>query len=79
MGLLFARDSLKSDDQEIRFKGKVLIIAFLTYPICGLIDGGVELNEIGVIIIRSLLIFGAVMFYIGFFVPRFVKNLFKLE
>ena len=79
MGLLFARDSLKSEDSEIRFKGKVLIIAFLTYPICAIIDGGVELNALGVILIRSLLMFGAVMFYIGFFVPKFVKKIFKLE
>ena len=78
-GLIFARDSLKSDEREVRFKGKILIIAFLSYPICGIIDGGVELNEIGVIIIRSLLMFGAVMFYIGFFVPRFVRKLFKFE
>jgi len=78
-GLLFARDSLKSEDKELRFKGKILIIAFLTYPICAIIDGGVELNVIGVVLIRSLLIFGAVMFYIGFFVPKFVKKIFKLE
>ena len=78
-GLLFARDSLKSDDREIRFKGKALIIAFLTYPICGIIDGGLELNTLGVILIRSILMFGAVMFYIGFFVPKFVKKMFKLE
>jgi len=78
-GLLFARDSLKSDEREVRFKGKILIIAFLTYPICGLIDGGLELNEIGVIIIRSLLMFEAVIFYIRFFVPRFIRKLFKIE
>jgi hypothetical protein len=78
-GLLFARDSLKSDDREVRFKGKCLIIAFLTYPICGVIDGGVQLNAIGLIVIRSLLMLGAVMFYIGFFVPKFIKKLFKLE
>ena len=78
-GLLFAKDSLKSDDREIRFKGKALIIAFLTYPIVGIIDGGVELNAIGVILTRFILIFGAITFYIGFFVPKFVKKLFNLE
>ena len=78
-GLLFARDSLKSDDREIRFKGKALIIAFLTYPICTIIDGGLELNALGVILIRSILMFGAVMFYIGFSVPKFIKKIFKLE
>ena len=78
-GLLFARDSLRSDDREIRFKGKALIIAFLTYPIVSIIDGGLELNALGVILIRSILMFGAVMFYIGFFVPKFFKKIFKLE
>lgn len=78
-GLLFARQSLKSDDREVRFKGKALIIAFLTYPICGFIDAGLELDAVGVIIIRSLLMFGAIMFYIGFFVPLFIKKIFNLE
>ena len=78
-GLLFAKQSFKSEEKEIRFKGIVLVIAFLTYPICGIFDAGLDLNEIGLIIIRSLLMFGAIMFYIGFFVPKFFKKMFHLD
>ena len=77
-GLLFAKESFKSEDREVRFKGKALIIAFLTYPICGLLDSAFNLNEIGLILVRSILMFGAFMFYIGFFVPKFIKNIFHL-
>ena len=78
-GLLFAKQSFKSEKKEIRFKGLVLVIAFLTYPICGVLDAGVDLNTIGLIIVRSLLKFGALMLYIGFFVPKVIKKLFHLE
>ena len=78
-GLIFAKQSFKSEEKELRFKGKALVIAFLTYPICGIFDAGLDLNAIGLIIVRSILMFGAIMFYIGFFVPKFVKKLFHLD
>jgi len=78
-GILFAWQTLKSDDPVLKFKGRALIIAFLTHPICAIVDGGLELNEIGLIIIRSILMFGAVMFYIGFFMPKFIKKLLHVE
>ena len=78
-GLLFAKQSFKSEEKELRFKGKALIVAFLTYPICGIFDAGLDLNEIWLIVIRSLLMFGAIMFYIGFFIPKFVKKIFNLD
>ena len=78
-GIIFAKQALKSEKKELRFKSIVLIIAFLTYPICGISDAGLDLNEIGLIIVRSLLMFGAIMFYIGFFEPKFIKKIFHLE
>ena len=53
--------------------------SFDTSSVSGQFDGGLELNALGVILIRSVLMFGAVMFYIGFFVPKFIKKIFKLE
>ncbi|MHA1725119.1 MAG: hypothetical protein ACTSXH_09815 [Promethearchaeota archaeon] len=75
MGLLFAWNSLSSNDPLIKFKGKMLIIAFITYPICGIIDGGaVELNHISLVIVRLVLITGALFFYLGFFTPKFIAK-----
>ena len=78
-GIIVARDSLKSEDREIRFKGKCLIIAFIIFPIVGIIDGALEFDAIGLIIVRSLLMLSAVMCYIGFFVPKFIKKMLKFE
>ncbi len=76
-GLIFARASLSSKDPLVKFKGKVLIIAFITYPICGVIDGGVELNHVSLVIIRIVLIIGAFFLYLGFFTPKFIANRIK--
>ncbi|MEJ2279158.1 MAG: hypothetical protein P8Y70_15645 [Candidatus Lokiarchaeota archaeon] len=36
--LIFARHSLKSNDPVLKIKGKFLIIAFLTYSVCAVLD-----------------------------------------
>ena len=78
-GFIFSLESIRMDDPDIRFKGRVLLIAFLTYSICGVADSAIELTEITLIIIRSILIAGAILFYIGFFVPKFIKKRLKHE
>ncbi len=79
MGIIVAWHSLKSDDRELRFQGKILLLAFILYPTCAILDGGIELNEIGLIIVRSLLIIESLLFYIGFVVLKFIKKKLKFE
>lgn len=76
-GFIFSLESIRMDDPDIRFKGKVLLIAFLTYSICGVVDAAIDLTEITLIIIRSITMAGAILFYIGFFVPKFIKKRLK--
>ncbi|MBD3194818.1 MAG: hypothetical protein GF317_07175 [Candidatus Lokiarchaeota archaeon] len=74
--MLFASQSLKSADPEVKLKGKFLIIAFITYTICAVIDSFAFFLqfEIIVVIIRVLLMLSAIEFYLGWILPEFVKN-----
>ncbi|MFO7797291.1 MAG: hypothetical protein ACQERB_17000 [Promethearchaeati archaeon] len=74
-GLLFARESLKSDSKEIKYRGWFLIFAFITFTIGTLIDVILELNEITIVIARLFVIIAAFCFYLGFTMPNFMKKL----
>lgn len=78
-GLSFALDSFKSEDPEIRLKGKFLFIAFLSWCIGTVLDGIILLNIITLTITRLLLISSALEFYCGFILPNWIKNLFLKE
>ncbi len=75
LGFLFARDSLKSDDPEIRLKGKLLLLAFISFLIGVLFDAGIDLGPVFLVLIRILLISSAVEFYLGFLLPDWFKRL----
>ncbi len=68
-GVLFALKSFKSDDATIRWKGRFLLIAFISFSAAAILDSGFALGIIGVIIIRLLLISSAIEYYLGFLLP----------
>ncbi|MFX0030994.1 MAG: hypothetical protein ACFE8B_17400, partial [Candidatus Hermodarchaeota archaeon] len=51
-GFLFANLSLKSKDREVKLKGKLLIIAYISFSVGALLDSSLPLNEIIIIITR---------------------------
>ncbi len=77
-GFLFARASLKADESEIKLKGKFLILAFLTFTIGTIIDviGAESPTEITILLARTFVIVSSLCFYIGFTLPRFIKEIF---
>lgn len=80
-GLMFARESLKSENKEINLKGKLLIVAFLLFIIAAILDsqGGALLNAVMVVSVRVLLITSAIFFYMGFVLPDWAKKIFLKE
>ncbi|MBD3194144.1 MAG: hypothetical protein GF317_03755 [Candidatus Lokiarchaeota archaeon] len=75
-GIMMGRESLSSNDPEIKMKGKFLILGSLFYTLGGLLDVGL-LNLIpeALVITRTILILGSIFFYFGLFLPKFVKKL----
>lgn len=79
-GLLFARLSLKSEDPEVRFKGKMLVGAYIAFLIGSVLDSvldsSVPISGFIIIFTRLILILSAFFWYAGFFLPRWIKKLF---
>lgn len=84
-GIKFAQKSIKSENEEVRVKGKLLRAAFITFTIAALLDsllGALFENPfdpilgIMVIITRTLLIISAIEFYGGFILPRWMHAIF---
>lgn len=73
-GILFARESLKSDKPEIKLKGKFLLVAFLSCFIGQLLDGLLRSNIVVLTIARLILILSAFEFYYGFLLPNWMKK-----
>ena len=78
-GLLFARVSLRSDKPDIKLKGKLLIVAFISFTVGALLDAALPLSFITLPIFRSLEILGAITFYGGYILPKWMKKLFLKE
>lgn len=75
-GFFFARLSLKSDDPEVKLKGKLLVVAYIAFFVGALLDSSIRLNELGIIFVRLILIASAVFWYGGFLLPHWMKKLF---
>lgn len=83
-GINFARVSIRSDNVEIKLKGKFLLIAVSLFTVGAALDGlkpflfGSILNVI-LIINRIILILSSLAFYSGFLLPRWIKELLLKE
>ena len=75
-GTIFARNSLKAEQKEVKLKGKFLLIAFWAWCIGAIFDSAIPLNPITLPITRLLLVSSALLFYIGFILPPGIKKLF---
>jgi len=83
-GILFARVSMRSNDAEIKLKGKFILLAVVFFTIGAALDGlkpflfGKVLDVI-LIINRIILFLSSLAFYSGFLLPRFIKGLILKE
>jgi hypothetical protein len=73
-GVLFSRNSMRSDDPRIRLKGKFLLIAFISFTIGALFDAAIPLTPITLVIVRLILISSAFEYYLGFLLPDRIAN-----
>ncbi|MHA1987220.1 MAG: hypothetical protein ACW98D_11315 [Promethearchaeota archaeon] len=75
-GFFFARASIQAPEPEIKLKGKFLLVAFITFTIGTIIDviGADSPTEITILLARIFVIASSLCFYIGFTLPKFIKN-----
>jgi len=87
-GIKFAQRSVKSDDKDIKLKGKLLRAAFITFTVAAILDSllGAIFDDptdptlsIMVVATRVLLIISAFEFYGGFILPRWMHSRFRRE
>jgi hypothetical protein len=86
-GILFARNSLKSSDLEVKLKGRLLLTAFLLFTIGAILDSSLgmifELSDpilpFLVVITRVILILSAISFYGGFILPKWMHRIFTKD
>ncbi|MHA1726723.1 MAG: hypothetical protein ACTSYC_10055 [Promethearchaeota archaeon] len=80
--MIFARESLKSNEKEIQWKGRFLIIAFILFTLSAVLDSiAIFLTQPSLIIMtRIFLMSSAIFFYFGWILPdRLKKVLIKEE
>ncbi len=73
-GLIFARESLKSDIPEVKLKGKILMVAFASVLIGSILNGLILEEIVLMLICRFLLISGIIEFYYGNFLSNWLKK-----
>lgn len=90
-GLQFAAKSIRSDDKDVRLKGKLLRGAFIAFTIAVLLEKSARSLLLGVVfhnpndpiltimlaVVRVLLVLSAFAFYGGFLLPRWIKDIFQ--
>lgn len=75
-GVLFARESLKSEEKEYKIRGYFILYAFLSWVVGSILDASVDLNLVTLPIIRIILITSNFAAYIGFLMPKFARKIF---
>jgi hypothetical protein len=69
-GIIFAVKSMRLEDPEVQWKGRFLLLAWISFGIGSILDAALPLNALTLIVIRIVLITSAVEFYFGFFLPK---------
>ncbi len=75
-GLLFSRESLKSEIPEIQLKGKLLVAAFISFVTGSILEILSGISILILILARLILITSSIEFYGGFMLPNWMKKLF---
>ncbi len=75
-GAIFARKTSRMDDKETRLKGRLLLLAYVAFLISALFDAGIPMTPITLIIIRTILVLSAILFYFSFNLPKTIKKIF---
>ena len=74
--ILLTKELLKADDPKVKLKAKFIILAFISLIIGGIFEIFLPLELITFVLARSVLLIAAILYYLGFFLPDRIANLF---
>ncbi|MFX1277095.1 MAG: hypothetical protein ACFFBP_14840 [Promethearchaeota archaeon] len=74
-GITFGIETLKTNEPELKIKGRLMIVGFSSFIVFGAIDTIITWNEIALVLIRILGIFAAFSLYGGFFLPNWMRRI----
>ncbi|TFG04058.1 MAG: hypothetical protein EU539_11650 [Promethearchaeota archaeon] len=78
-GIKFSLESMKSEDPEVKLKGKILMAAFISFVAGAFLDSIIPISPVVVVFTRLILISSAIEFYLGFFLPEPLKKILVKE
>jgi phosphoglycerol transferase MdoB-like AlkP superfamily enzyme len=73
-GVVFSIKSMKVDEKEIKWKGRILLTAFISFLIGCLCDALLALSEVPLVIVRLILISSSIEYYLAWFLPDRLKE-----
>ncbi len=75
-GILFSLRAMKSEDERIKWKGRFLLIAYIIFTLGAAIEAIITLDAFLLFLMRLILIFSGIFYYLGFLLPeRLAKKL----
>ncbi len=78
-GISFSYESVKKDDPIVKLKGKLLLIAFVSFSIGTAMEAIVPLNFVTLVVTRLFLLLSALCFYGGFILPKWMGRIFGAD
>ena len=75
----YTRLKKMEEEQEIRWKGRFLLLAFFLFGISAIFDAIIEMGPVLLLIMRILLVIANFFFYLGFVLPRWSKRFLSIK
>ncbi|MHA1805313.1 MAG: hypothetical protein ACTSU4_12425 [Promethearchaeota archaeon] len=73
-GILFSVRSMKSNDPIVVWKARFLLIGFISFTGGAFIDATITMTPLLLIVIRLILIFSSLMYFLGFLLPDMISK-----
>ncbi len=77
-GFKFALETLKFESREFKIKGRLMIFGFTLLGIGAPLDATISFTHEMLVVTRTLIMIGLMLLYCGFFMPNWMKKIFKV-
>lgn len=76
-GILFVKTSMESESDEIKWKGRFLLLAFVIFSIASFLEV-FRIDDISILTLiftKLLFLISSISYYFGFFLPKWLKDM----